>query len=141
MENSNNNNNIDFEIPEETKNPFEPIDLFIFEEEMLEEFNNLMNSEDFPQEKKILIVSKETLKIFNSLLYSIDVLRNNNFEERIRMIEDCPITIEDIYHLVFFIPPKVEYINIIGKQLEHNLIQVELNTKKKFIKIMKHIII
>jgi len=39
MENSNNNNNIDFEIPEETKNPFEPIDLFIFEEEMLEEFN------------------------------------------------------------------------------------------------------
>ncbi len=115
MENS--NNNIDFEIPEETKNPFEPIDLFIFEEEMLEEFNNLMNSEDFPQEKKILIVSKETLKIFNSLLYSIDVLRNNNFEERIRMIEDCPITIEDIYHLVFFIPPKVEYINIIGNQL------------------------
>ena len=67
MENLNDNNNIDFEIPEDSKNPFEPIDLFIFEEEMLEEFNHLINSEDFPQERKILILSKETLKIFNSL--------------------------------------------------------------------------
>ena len=130
MENLNDNNNIDFEIPEDSKNPFEPIDLFIFEEEMLEEFNHLINSEDFPQERKILILSKETLKIFNSLLFSLDILRNNNFEEKVRMIEDCPFTVEGIYHLVFLIPPKVEYINIIGKQLEHNLIQIEINTKK-----------
>jgi len=130
MESSNTiNDNIDFEIPEEPKNPFEPIDLFIFEEEMLEEFNNLMYSQDFPQEKKVLILSKETQKIFNSL-FSIDILRNNNFDEKVRKIEDCPFTIEEIYHLVFFIPPKVEYINLIGKQLEHHLVQVEINTKK-----------
>ena len=104
------------QFPEVT-NIFEPIDLTIFTEEVKVEFQNLCsNINEIEKEEKALVISKNLFHKFFSI-FSLKDLSENNISENIYYLERCPQQIKE-YQIIFLFPSKIEYINIILKQIK-----------------------
>ena len=125
------------QFPEVT-NIFEPIDLTIFTDEIKVDFKNLCsNINKVEKEKKALVISKNLFHKFFSI-FSLKYLAENNFSENIYYLEKCPQSIKE-HHLIFIFQSKIEYINIISKQIKKD--QDEISEKQRnFTENKEHII-
>ena len=115
------------QFPEVT-NIFEPIDLTIFTEEVKVEFQNLCsNINEIEKEEKALVISKNLFHKFFSI-FSLKDLSENNISENIYYLERCPQQIKE-YQIIFLFPSKIEYINIILRQIKKD--QDDISEKQR----------
>ena len=101
----------------EVTNIFDPIDFTLFNEEIKIDFNNLCSSiTKNDKEKKAFVISRSLFQKFFSV-FTMKDLKDNKFTESFYYLENCPQKIKE-YQIVFIFPSKIEYINIIMKQME-----------------------
>ena len=112
----------------EVTNIFDPIDFTLFNEEIKIDFNNLCSSiTKNDKEKKAFVISRNLFQKFFSV-FTMKDLKDNKFTESFYYLENCPQKIKE-YQIVFIFPSKIEYINIIMKQMEKD--QEEITEKQK----------
>ena len=117
------------QFPEVT-NIFEPIDFTIFNEEIKIDFQNLcsdITKNEKEKEKKALVISKSLFYKFFSI-FTLKDLAKNRFSESIYYLERCPQSIKE-YQIVFIVPPKIESINMVMKQIQKD--QEDITEKQK----------
>ena len=112
----------------EVTNIFDPIDFNIFNEEIKADFQELCsNISKNEQDKMAFVISKNLFQKFFSI-FNLKDLKENKFSESIYYLESCPQQIKE-YQIVFIIPSKIEYMNIVMKQIEKD--QQEISEKQK----------
>ena len=113
---------------EAVTNPFDPIDLTIFKDEVKDDFQNILSKiSQKDKEKKALVISKYLFPRFFSIFTFQEILKKN-FSDSLYFLERCPQNIKE-YQIVFIIPSKIECLDLVVKQIEKE--QEDLTEKQK----------